>query len=402
MAKHIGKLTALQVARAKRPGMYGDGGNLYLQVESGSAKSWIFRFGGRYLGLGSASVVSLQEARDLAHECRRLRQSGVDPIEVKRSRKAQARLEAAKAISFRQCAIAYIEAHKAEWKDRKHLQQWQNTIEQHCGPINDLPIASVDTEGVLAVLQPIWTVIPETASRLRGRIESILDWAKVRGYRAGENPARRRGHLDKLLPKKSKVRKVAHHAAMPYSEVPEFITKLRQRHDVTALALQFCILTAARSGEVLGAERVEFDLDKAVWTIPASRMKAGKEHRVPLSAAALQIIKAVMTETGTGGALVFPAGNSGKALHGVLRGMGVDVTVHGFRSSFKDWCSECTSVANEVSEMALAHRIESGVEAAYRRGDLFGKRRDLMTAWAWFCTNAGDADVVQLRAATRR
>jgi integrase len=406
MAPHIGRLTALFVKKHNTPGLFGDGGNLYLQITNANARSWIFRYGNRYAGLGSAFNVTLEEARDLAYECRKLLREGVDPLEVKRTKQAQARLEAAKAISFRQCAAAYIEAHRAAWKDRKHLQQWQNTIEQHCGPINDLPVASVDTEGVLAALQPIWTITPETASRLRGRIEAILDWAKVHGYRTGENPARWRGHLDKLLPRKSKVRKVAHHAAMPYGEIPSFITKLRQRQGVAASALEFCILTAARSGEVLGAHRQEFDLDAAMWTVPAERMKGGKEHRVPLSVPALQIIKAMMAEN-TGSAFIFPGGNTGEpltatALHRALRRMGIaDATPHGFRSGFRDWAADCTHTANEVCEAALAHTIENRVEAAYRRSDLFEKRRNLMNAWGRFCTNVGAAEVVPLRITKR-
>jgi integrase len=254
-------------------------------------------------------------------------------------------------------------------------------------------------------LQPIWTTTPETASRLRGRIEAILDWAKVRGYRSGENPARWRGHLDKLLPRKSKVRKVAHHAAMPYGEIPAFMAKLRQRQGVATSALEFCILVAGRSGEVLGAHRQEFDLDAAVWTVPAERMKGGKEHRVPLSVPALQIIKTMTAENG-GSAFVFPGGNTGEplsatALHRALRRMGIDdATPHGFRSGFRDWAAECTHAANEV-EAALAHTIENKVEAAYRRSDLFEKRRELMNAWARFCTNAGAADVVPLKAVKR-
>jgi integrase len=380
--------------------MYNDGGGLNLQVTSATAKSWIFRYGGRYLGLGSAFSTSLQEARDSAYELRKLLREGGDPLEVKRTKQAQTRLEAAKAITFKQCATAYIEAHRAAWRDARHLQQWQNTIAQHCGLINDLPVQQVDTEGVLAVLQPIWATIPESASRIRGRIEAILDWAKVRGYRTGENPARWRGHLDKLLPRTSKVRIVAHHAALPFSEVPAFMAKLRQRQSVAALALQFCILTAGRSGEILGAKKEEFDLGKAEWLVPGERMKGGRLHRVPLSAPALQIIKAMMAEN-TGSELVFPDKSGepllSKDLHKAL--MGVEVTVHGFRSTFKDWASECTSVANEVSEMALAHKIESGVEAAYRRGDLFQRRRDLMDAWGRYCTNAVDAAVVPLRPA---
>jgi hypothetical protein len=289
MTRRIGRLTALFVKKQKTPGLFGDGGNLYLQITNANARSWIFRYGNRYAGLGSAFNVTLEEARDLAYECRKMLREGVDPLEVRRTKQAQARLEAAKAISFRHCATAYIEAHRAAWRDAKHHQQWNNTIEQHCGLINDLPVQSVDTEGVLAVLQPIWATIPESASRIRGRIEAVLDWAKVRGYRTGENPARWRGHLDKLLPKLSRVRKVVHHAALPYSEVPAFIAKLRQRERVTSKALEFAILTAARSGEVLGAKRDEFDLDAAVWTVPAERMKGGNTLRLGAIVAAFAI-----------------------------------------------------------------------------------------------------------------
>jgi integrase len=386
--------------------MYGDGGGLWLQITSSNARSWIFRYWvaerrqSREMGLGSLHVVSLQEARDLAGEYRRMRRQGVDPIEARHDTRAQRRLEAFKATTFKQCAEAYIDAHRAGWRDAKHRQQWANSLAQHAEPIiGNLPVQAIDTTAVHKVLQPIWTSIPETAARLRGRIEAILDWAKVLGYRTGENPARWRGHLDKLLPKLSRVRKVEHHAAMPYARIPEFITELRERDGAAARALEFCILTATRTGEVLGARRQEFDLDKAVWTVPAERMKAGVAHRVPLSPAALQVVKAM-----NGGEFVFPGGNPGeplspKALHKALRRMGVkDATPHGFRSAFRDWAADCTHVANEVCEAALAHTIENKVEAAYRRTDLFEKRRELMNAWARFCTDAGDADVVLLRA----
>jgi integrase len=356
------------------------------------------------MGLGSLHVVSIQEARDLAGAQRRFLREGVDPIEAMRGTKARRRLEAARTITFSECAKRYIEAHSAAWKDPKHLQQWRNTLRDFAGPIiGNVPVQDVDTTAIHKLLAPIWTTTPETASRLRGRIEAVLDQAKVLGYRSGENPARWRGHLDKLLPKLSRVRKVAHHAAMPYQKIPEFMTELRGREGAAVRALEFCILTAARSGEVLGARRQEFDLDAAVWTAPAERMKAGVEHRVPLSAPALQIIKDMAAES-NGGEFVFPGGNPGcplsaKALHKALRRMGIeDATPHGFRSGFRDWAADCTHVANEVCEAALAHTIENKVEAAYRRGDLFQKRRELMAAWGRFCTNASDADVVPLRA----
>jgi hypothetical protein len=282
-----GKLTALFASRHKKPGLYNDGGGLYLQITSANARSWIFRYWVaerrhcRDMGLGSLHVVSLQEARDLAGAQRRLLRRGVDPIEAMRGTKAQRRLEAARTITFSECAKRYIEAHSAAWKDAKHRQQWRNTIAQHVEPIiGNVPVQDVDTTAIHKILAPIWTTTPETASRLRGRIEAVLDQAKVLGYRSGENPARWRGHLDKLLPKLSRLRKVAHHAAMPYQKIPEFMTELRGREGAAVRALEFCILTAARSGEVLGARRQEFDLDAAVWTAPAgtheSRRRASR------------------------------------------------------------------------------------------------------------------------------
>jgi Arm DNA-binding domain len=285
MARYLGKLTALFVARAKQPGLYSDGGNLYLQVESESARSWIFRYAGRYMGLGSALVVSLQEARDLAHECRKLRRQGIDPIGTRRAQQTQHRLDAAKAITFKQCAEGYIKALRAGWRDAKHVQQWENTIAAYAEPIvGALPVQAIDTALMCKVLEPIWTAKPETASRVRGRIERILDWAKVRGYRDGENPARWRGHLDHLLPHHRKVKKVKHHAALPYADVPAFIRELHTRDGVGARALEFAILTATRSGEALGAKWNEFDLNGAMWTVPAARHE--KRQRTSRSAGA--------------------------------------------------------------------------------------------------------------------
>jgi integrase len=314
MGRHLGKLTALFVARAKQPGLYGDGGNLWLQVEGESAKSWLFRYASHYMGLGSAFVVSLQEARELAHDYRRLRQQGIDPIEARRAKQAQQRLDAAKAITFKQCAEAYINARRSGWRDAKHIQQWENTLATYAEPIGTLPVQAVDTTLVCKVLEPIWSAKPETASRVRGRIESILDWAKVRGYREGENPARWRGHLDKLFPSRSKVRKTKHHLALPYMEVSAFVAELQKREGIGARAFEFAILTAARSGEVLGGRWQEFDLDAAVavWTVPAARMKAGREHRVPLAPHALQIIKDMARSPID--QFVFPSGPSGQPL----------------------------------------------------------------------------------------
>ena len=381
MTRHIGKLTALEVSRAKRPGMYGDGGGLSLQVTSATAKSWIFRYGKRYLGLGSAFTTSLQEARDLAYECRRLLRDGVDPLEARKARKAQTKLEAAKLVTFKEAAESFIEANHSSWKNAKHHRQWITTLAQFAYPIiGNLPVQEIDTPLMLKVLEPIWNTIPETAYRLRGRIEAVLDSAKARGHRIGENPARWRGHLDKILPK---VRRGNHHKAMPYAEIPAFIAKLHQQEGVAARALELVVLTAARTGEVLGARWDEINLDDAVWTIPASRMKAGREHRIPLSSAAKQIIAAMMAQ-GTG-ELVF-SGLSEKSLYHLLRyHLKVGATAHGFRSSFSDWSHEQTAHSAHTIETSLAHSVGNAVEQAYRRGDLFEKRRKLMDAWSTYC-----------------
>ena len=393
MARTIGRLTALKFSRAIKPGMYPDGGGLYLQVTGAGARSWIYRFmlhgKEREMGLGSASAVGLSDARQKAAECRRLRQEGIDPIEARRAGRQQAAIEAAKAITFDECAEAYISAHRAGWRNEKHAAQWGSTLATYATPvIGKLPVQAVDTGLVLKVLEPIWVAKSETATRVRGRIEAILDWAKVRNYREGENPARWRGHLDKLLPAPSKVHKIEHHAALPFAELPAFMTALQAQEGVAARALEFTILTAARTGETLGLDWGEVSETEGVWTVAAHRMKAGKEHRVPLTAPALNIIGLMKPLARDGVTFVFPGGKHGKplsnmAMTSVLRRMGRgDLTVHGFRSSFRDWAAERTSFSGEVVEMALAHAVGSKVEAAYRRGDLFEKRSELMAAWA--------------------
>lgn len=391
------RLSALDVMRAAVPGLYADGGGLYLQVASDVARSWVYRFmiGGRTreMGLGPLHVVSLAEARRTAAECRRLRQDGIDPIEARRGEREAARLEAAKAVTFKSCATSYIAKHKAAWRTDKHATQWGNTLAAYAFPvIGALPVASVDTMHMLKVLEPIWTAKPETAGRVRGRIEAILDWARVSGFRQGENPARLRGHLDKLLPAHSKVRKVKHHAALPFDETPAFIVALREQPGIAAKALEFLIVTAARPGEIIGAPWDEMDIAAKVWTVPAGRMKGGKEHRVPLSPRALSILAEMRAGRDAGEPYVFPGGKrneplSNNAMLSLLKRMGrSDVTAHGFRSSFRDWAAERTNHQNHVVEMALAHTVGDKVEAAYRRGDLFTKRRKLMDQWAVFCT----------------
>jgi integrase len=405
----MGKLNALKVDRLAKRGLHADGDGLYLQVGAhADAKSWIFRYRlngkSRYLGLGSASAISLKRARELAAEPRRLVAEGIDPLDARRAQRATAAADAAKAVTFAQCAEAYARAREGSWRSIVHRAQWQNTLETYVYPvIGALPVQAVDTALVLKVLEPIWHSKPETASRVRGRIESILDAAKAREFRTGENPARWRGHLANLLPKPGDVRKSQHYAALGYRELPAFTQALRGRRGLGALALEFSILTAARRGEVLGAHWPEIDFEQRVWTIPGSRMKAGKEHKVPLSEPALAILRSLYAVRSSNTTFVFP-GKPGRSLSNTamlallgLMGRG-DLTAHGFRSTFKDWASEQTAFSNEVTEMALAHTVGSAVERAYRRGDLFDKRRRLMDEWGRYCAAApATGEVVGIR-----
>jgi len=397
MARTIGRLTALKVDKAKRAGMYADGGGLYLRVTNSGTKNWVFRFmlngRPRWMGVGPLHTIGLAEARNRAAGFRLQRHDGVDPIESRRAERLQGRLDAAKAVTFKECAARYIASHRAGWRNPKHAAQWEATLATYAEPvIGGLSVQAVDTALVLKVLEPIWTVKSETAGRVRGRIESILDWAKVRGCRAGENPARWRGHLDKLLPARSKVRRVEHHAALPYAELPGFLVSLREQEGIAARALEFAILVSARTGEVIGARWCEMDLLDKTWTLPAARMKSGREHRVPLTARALAILKEMQPHRHAEDAFVFPAGKNGRPLSNMaflmlLRRMGRgDVTAHGFRSSFRDWAAERTNFPAEVAEMALAHSVSDKTVAAYNRSDLFDRRRRLMAAWATFCT----------------
>ena len=408
MARTTGRLTALRVERAKHPGMYADGDGLYLQV-TGRGASWIYRFmlngRARAMGLGSFPLYSLAEARALAQDARKLRHQGIDPIEHRRAARASERLAAAKAMTFKQCADAYIAAHRAGWRNAKHAAQWTSTLAAYASPIiGALPVTAIDTRLVMKVLEQevrdadksvttLWEARTETASRLRGRIEAVLDWARVRGYRSGDNPARWRGHLDHQLPSRGKVRRVEHHAALPYAELPGFMAELRRREGIAARALGFTILTAARTGEVLGARWREIDFANRVWTIPGDRMKHGREHVVPLPARVLAAVQEMQARRGAGDddAFVFPGGKLGRPLNNMAMtellermGRGGTITVHGMRSSFRDWAAECTSYPNHVVEQALAHTISSAVERAYRRSDLLGRRQRLMASWAEF------------------
>ena len=379
--------------------MYGDGGGLYLRVTDYGAKNWVFRFmlngRARSMGMGPLHTVNLAEARKRAGEHRLRRHDGIDPIEHRRAERLQARLDAAKAITFKECAQNYIKAHRAGWRNGKHAGQWEATLATYAEPvIGKLSVQAIDTALVLKVLEPIWTTKPETAGRVRGRIESILDWAKVRGYRTGENPARWKGHLDHLLPARGKVRKVEHHAALPYAELPGFLAALREQEGVAARALEFTVLTAARTGETILARWSELDLLDKTWTVPAGRMKAGREHRVPLSGRALAILEEMQAHRHGDDGFVFPGGKLGKPLSNMaflmlLRRMKRgDLTAHGFRATFKTWASERTGFQNEIVEAALAHVVGSKVEQAYQRGDMFEKRRRLVQQWATFCTAA--------------
>src|SRR5262245_10980205 len=397
MARTIGRLTALKVDKAKRAGMYPDGAGLYLRVTHSGTKNWVFRFmlngRPRWMGVGPVHTIGLAEARNRAAGFRLQRHDGIDPIEKRRAEKLKARFDAAKAVTFNECAARYIASHKAGWRNTKHAAQWAATLATYAEPvIGGLSVQAIDIALVLKVLEPIWTTKPETAGRVRGRIESVLDWAKVRGYRVGENPARWRGHLDKLLPARSKVRRVEHHAALPYAELPGFLASLREQEGIAARALEFAILTAARTGEVIEARWDEIDLLDKTWTVPGTRMKAGKEHRVPLSGRVLAILQEVRPRRHAEDGFVFPGAKLGRPLSTMaflrvlLRMERDDLTAHGFRSTFKTWASERTAFQNEIVEAALAHVVGSKVEQAYLRGTMFEKRRALVEQWATFCT----------------
>jgi integrase len=398
MSRTTHRLTARTIAAAKpQPGkrlMLADGGNLLLQVtgkvDGEFSRSWVFRYerdGKRHdLGLGPLDTLSLAEARVRARDLRIQLLDGVDPKGVREQRRAErlAQLrERARAMTFKQCAIACIGSHEGAWRNAEHHRQWISSLEHYVYPfIGDLPVDEISTPHIVKVLEPIWKTVPETASRVRGRIERVLGWAQVRGFRSGDNPARWRGHLQELFAAKSKVRPVKHHAALPYADVPAFMAELRSRNSLTARALEFTILTAARSGEVLGATWDEIDFASKTWTVPAVRMKSGKPHRVPLSSCAFEVLASIPRE----GEQSPIFGLAHTSLIEWLHHMGRKETVHGFRSSFRDWAAERTNYPNHVAEAALAHAVADKVEKAYRRTDLFEKRRRLMADWATWCS----------------
>jgi len=383
--------------RGLKPGRHGDGDGLWLQVRNAVHRSRLFRFmlngRAREMGLGPAADVSLAEAREEARKCRALLREGIDPIEHRKVRRL-ANMAVPQAVSFREVVERYLKAHEATWRNEKHRYQWRATLDLANAVFGDRPVGSISTADVMRVLEPIWHEKPETASRLRGRIEAVLDYATARGWRSGENPARWRGHLAKLLPLPTRIARVKHHAALHWEQIAGFMRSLQTYEGTSSLALQFTILTAARTGEVIGARWAEVDLESAVWTVPAERMKAQREHRVPLSAPAMAIMRLLLPLRDLrreAGGYVFPGGRAGKPLSNMAMMMMVrrmnrdDLTVHGFRSTFRDWAAEATSVPREVAEQALAHTLGDKVEAAYRRGDLFEKRRQLMDQWATFC-----------------
>jgi len=426
MSRQLNKLTALQVNRLATPGLHGDGGGLTLQITKAGVKSWLFRYmrdgTAHGMGLGPTHTISLSEARQKALEARKQLIDGLNPLVVKKQKQQERLLERAKMMTFDQCSKAYIDAHKASWKNAKHIEQWTNTLRTYASPVfGDLPVASVDTGLVVRCLGPIWQSKTETASRLRGRIESVLGWATTSGFRTGENPARWKGHLENLLASINKSSRTKNHPSLHWQRIGEFIGALKTRDGTASRAVEFAILTASRSGEVRGAKWSEFDFKENLWTIPAERMKARREHQVPLSKAALGVLALMRQQSTTlhsDGAktqmdqFVF-AGTKEQALSdmsltAVIRRMNSDVekpiwidaagegiTVHGFRSTFRMWAAETTAYPREVAEHALAHQLPDAVERAYQRGTQFAKRQSLMAEWGAYCTKVRADAVVK-------
>lgn len=394
MARALNRLSARFVATAVEAGRYADGGNLYLSISPNGGRRWVFLFRWRgkptEMGLGSTRDVTLARAREKAAEARALVADGLNPMEAREQKRA--------IPTFGDAADALIASMEPSWRNPKHIAQWKMTLTEYAGPLRRKTVDAVTTEDVLGVLRPIWQAKPETASRVRGRIESVLDAARAQGHREGENPARWRGHLDKLLPAR-KVLARGHHAAMPYADVPEFVGKLRENPTISNLALEFTILTAGRSGEVMGATWAEIDVGKRLWSIPAERMKGGRVHQVPLTDRMIEILENMRER---GGAFVFPGAKPDKPLSVMALAMAMrraevgHFTPHGFRSAFRDWCGDETDFARDVAEAALAHALRDATEAAYRRATALEKRRSLMTAWNAYLSPASTDNVVAL------
>lgn len=411
MATGIDRLTALEVKKLTRPGYHADGGGLYLSIKPTGAKSWIFRYRRdgkeREMGLGSLNTYSLAEARKRAKLQRQILDDGNDPLAFKRAVKLERKMAEANLITFDKAAETYIASFKTSWKNAKHADQWVNTLATYASPvIGDMPVADVSTALVMRILSPIWAEKTETASRVRGRIEKILGWAKTQGYRTGDNPAAWRGHLENLLGAPKKTTSVEHHPALPWRDMGAFMQELRKMPGSSALALEFIILTNCRTSEAIEAKWAEFDLDGKLWTIPAARMKAEKEHVIPLSEPALMALRRAKMDAGES-AFVFPGAKEGKTLSNMaclqlLKRMGrADLTVHGFRSSFRDWAGETTAHPREVIEHAMSHQLKDKAEAAYARGTMLERRRVLMADWAKFIAKpmpVGKADMKNDRA----
>jgi integrase len=404
-------LTVKKVERLRKPGRYADGGNLYLQIINPANRSWVFRYerGGREraMGLGPAHTLTLAEAREKARAQRKLLLDGVDPLDHRKAQHAALAAARAKTLTFAEATQRYFDQHERKWGNRKHRAQFMATLQTYAFPaLGNLPVAEIDTPAVLRAIEPHWLTKTETMSRVRGRIESVLDWCTVRDYRGGDNPARWKGHLAEVLPARSQVARIEHHPALDYRELPAFMAELRERGGVAPRALEFTILTAARTGEVTGARWGEIDLDAKAWVIPPGRMKGGREHRVPLSAAAAALLRALPTETDN--PFVFVGARPGSGLSSpamaqvLLRMRRTDISVHGFRSTFRDWCAEQTNFSREVAEMALAHRVADKTERAYQRGDLLKKRFALAEAWSRYCAAPPTADGVVVVPLARR
>jgi integrase len=428
----LNRLTAVKVQQARKSGLYADGGGLHLQVTQGVDgslnKSWLFRFSvrdaskrsgrrERWMGLGSIGTVNLVDARAAALDARKLCRSAIDPIEARNAAKAATALAQAKTKTFDQCRNAYIMANKAGWRNKKHQEQWTNTLETYATPIfGNLPVAAISTALVTEVLEPLWTTKPETASRLRQRIERVLDWAKVKGFRDGDNCARWKGHLDQVLPALSKVRKVRHHPALPYPHMAAFMLDLRKRSGIAPRALEFAILTGMRTEAVIGARRTEVDVAEKVWTVPPERAKRKNQnwtpHRVALSSAALKVL-ATLSSDEHGGDFLFPGGRPGQPLsNGAMLELskemdwadekGNRITPHGFRSTLRTWAAECTDFPDNLVKASLGQTVGTKVDAAYQRGDMFEKRKRLMADWADFCARApAGGKVVSIASAGR-
>jgi len=392
MVRKINRLNARAVATLTKYGRHADGGGLYLSLSPNGGRRWVFlfRWRGKHteIGLGSARDVTLARARELAGQARAKLAEGINPKDARKPTEP---------CTFGECADRVIEAMRPSWRSSKHASQWEMTLREYAAPLRRMQVATITTDDVLAVLKPLWQTRPETASRVRARIERVLEAARAQGLRTGDNPARWRGHLDQLLAKRQRL-VPAHHGALPYVEVPEFLTKLRQHKGVAARALEFLILTAARTGEVAGARMEE--ISDCVWSIPAARMKGGKPHRVPLCARAMAIVEE-LAPLRNGNGMVFPGHQDGlsvSSMRELSKRINSDGTVHGFRSNFRDWAAEQTTFSREICEAALAHVDGSVVERAYRRTDLFEQRRALMRAWESHCLNGSSAKVIPLRA----